>query len=209
MKPINLYWFERLGFDKLAPVERELLNFLDQNIIEQSYAKGEIITFPGNKLGKIGFIRFGLVKGYYKIEDVNVVNWISSKNEVIAPAQVFLNQPDIEYIVAIEPTVVDYLPFTAIEKASEKFTSFRLLRIKLMEEYFRFAEARAMLARIPNASVRIRFFKQHMYRPYFERAPKKDLASYLGITPETFSRIYHNVKVGDDDIMNTPFFSGL
>ena len=209
MKPINLYWFERLGFDKLAPIENELLFYLDRNIIEQSYAKGEIITFPGNEFGKIGFIRFGLVKGYYKIENTNIVNWISCKNEVIAPAQVFVNQPDIEYIEAIEPTVVDYLQFSTIEKASEKFASFRLLRIKLMEEYFRFAEARALLARIPNASARIRFFKQHLYKPYFERVPKKDLASYLGITPETFSRIYHKVEVENDTIENSTFFSGL
>ena len=115
----------------------------------------------------------------------------------------------MEYIEAIEPTIVDYLQFSVIEKASEKFASFRLLRIKLMEEYFRFAEARALLARIPNASARIRFFKQHLYMPYFERVPKKDLASYLGITPETFSRIYHKVEVEDDTIENSAFFSGL
>lgn len=198
MKPINLYWFERLGFLDIPLHDQGILRFLDSRIQAQHYEKGELITYPGHALNKIGFTRNGLTKGIFKVNNYEIVNWISAENDVIAPRGVFWNQPSIEYIEALEPTIIDYLTLEDIISATENFKSFRQIRIRLLEQYYYFAETRALLARIPNATERIRFFKTHIHKSYYDRAPRKDLASFLGMTQETLSRLYNKVEVNPD-----------
>ena len=59
----------------------------------------------------------------------------------------------------------------------------------LLEEYYILAEQRVYLARIPNARKRLEFFMANMKPQIMDRIPRKHLASYLAIRPETLSRL--------------------
>jgi len=59
----------------------------------------------------------------------------------------------------------------------------------LLEEYYILAEHRVYLARIPNAGKRLDFFMKNRKPEIIDRIPRKHLASYLAIRPETLSRL--------------------
>ena len=64
----------------------------------------------------------------------------------------------------------------------------------LMEEYYILAEHRVYLARIPNARKRLAFFMEKIKPEIVERIPRKHLASYLAMRPETLSRLMKEVS---------------
>lgn len=183
------HWLSRLGLGSYSPLDDRTIEFIESHLVFKRFAKGEIILEPGKPFDKICFIRSGLVKGFYKLPPYEVVNWISSENEVFTSSKYFSNSTGNEFIQAIEATTVDYLSFDDVNLATKNFRAFRDLRLKMLEEYYCYAEERAMLARIPNASMRIQVFRVRFPQAYFDRVPAKDIASFLGMTPETYSRL--------------------
>lgn len=185
----KLHWLSILGLGLYSPLDKKTVDFIESHMVLERYKKGQIIHKPGKTFDKICFIRSGLVKGYYKLDNYSLVNWISCENEVFTSSKYFSHKEGTEYIEAIESTTVDYLCFADINKASKLFRAFRDLRLKLLEEYYCYAEERAMIARIPLAKDRIKYLKNRYPKQYLDRIPSKDLASFLGIKPETYSRL--------------------
>jgi hypothetical protein len=59
----------------------------------------------------------------------------------------------------------------------------------MMVEYYIHAENRAFMTRIPSAKSRLNYFLKNADPKVVERIPKKFLASFLAMRPETLSRI--------------------
>ncbi len=178
----------------LFPISEALSVFLTQNMTAKTYAKGEIVLKQGQQCQNLFFIKSGLMRGYFLSGKKEVTTWISCENELVTSISGFFNQSAAkETIQALEPTQVECLSYEVMHEALEGYPEFAKINRQLLEQYYLMAEERALLARIPNASERLKYFAQSPFAHLLARVPYKYLASLLAIRPETFSRLLQQV----------------
>ncbi|WP_272620504.1 Crp/Fnr family transcriptional regulator [Allomuricauda sp. AC10] len=180
----------------IYPLGPSLKSFLVDNIKSCSFGKNEIIANEGELCNRLYLIKRGMVRGYYKNESSEITTWIDSENEIFtSTTSFFRNQPSKEYIQSVEDTHCDYLEYDDYKYCLNNFAEMRHINRILLEEYYMLAEHRVYLARIPNAKKRLDFFVENRKPQEIQRMPKKHLASYLAMRPETLSRLLKEKKL--------------
>jgi len=184
----NLYIIYFLN--SIYPLSPELKNYLAQKIKRCSFDKNELISKAGEVCDRLYLIKKGMVRGYFVSDTSEITTWIDSENEVFTSITGFFrNQKSEEYIQSLENTYCDYLEYEDYKYCLNHFPEMRHINRMLLEEYYILAEHRVYLARIPNAGKRLDFFMEHIKSQIVDRIPRKHLASYLAMRPETLSRL--------------------
>jgi CRP-like cAMP-binding protein len=94
----------------------------------------------------------------------------------------------IENIQALENCELLALSFDSLNELYIRFPEFNLIARKLLQRYYADAERRAFIARLTKAENKYRHFLL-LHQPLANRIPLKYIASYLGMTLETLSRV--------------------
>jgi CRP-like cAMP-binding protein len=176
--------------NEIVPLSAGLKAFLVANIKSTVFEKGEIICKQGEVCTSLFVIKKGMVRGFFHEGDAEVTTWISYDNEIFTSITgYFRNQAAMENIQALEETHCVYLKYEDMIYCFKNFPEMKDLNRILMEEYYFHAENRAYMARIPNAVNRWNHFLSRTPSQIVHRIPKKYLASFLAMRPETLSRI--------------------
>lgn len=176
--------------NSIYPIGPSLKAYLIDKIKSCSFQKSELISKAGEVCNRLYLIKKGMVRGYFISESTEITTWIDSENEVFTSITGFFrNQESQEYIQSLEHTYCDYLEYEDYKYCLNHFPEMRHINRILMEEYYILAEHRVYLARIPNARRRLAFFMEMIKPRIVERIPRKHLASYLAMRPETLSRL--------------------
>ena len=149
-----------------------------------------MISKAGEICARLYFIKKGMVRGYFEIDSSEITTWVDTENEVFSSITGFFrNEKSLENIQSLEKTYCDYLEYEDYKYCWDHFPEMRQINRILLEEYYILAEQRVYLARIPNASKRLDYFMEHSKPHIVDRIPKKYLASFLAMRPETLSRL--------------------
>ena len=197
MKPnqrIEKNLFIVLYLNSIVPLSPGLKSFLVDNIKSCSFSKNEIISKAGEICNRLYLIKKGLVRGYFVNESTEITTWIDSENEIFTSITGFFKHEESrEFIQSLEDTHCDYLEYEQYKYCLTKFPEIRQMHRILLEGYYVMAEHRVYLARIPNARNRVKYFIEHNKPDIVNRIPKKHLASFLAMRPETLSRIIKEI----------------
>ncbi|WP_318308047.1 Crp/Fnr family transcriptional regulator [Flagellimonas crocea] len=167
-----------------------LKNYLDQNVKSCSFEKNELISKAGEICNSLYFIKKGMVRGYFVSESSEITTWVDSEKEIFTSITGFFrNQESEEYIQSLEKTFCDYLEYKDYLYCLNQFPEMNQINRLLLENYYVLAEQRVYLARIPNAGKRLDYFMENNKSQIVDRIPKKYLASFLAMRPETLSRL--------------------
>ena len=98
---------------------------------------------------------------------------------------------------ALEDVTIEYLETRDYEYLMT-LEDYRFLAQKMLTQYYVFSNRRALIARIPNAKDRLEFFLKNYDNDIIHRCPNKYLAEFLGIRPETMSRILKEILQKDN-----------
>jgi CRP-like cAMP-binding protein len=136
------------------------------------------------------FVEKGLLR-LYTIDDLgkeHVIqfapeNWIVSDR-----SSAYFNQPSDFYIDVVEDSEVVFLDKVFMDKASEQDLNFRHYFEKLLHNHIRHIQRRVSLLLGATAEQRYMDFIK-LYPDLMLRVPQWMIASYLGITPESLSRV--------------------
>lgn len=110
-------------------------------------------------------------------------NWFVADRE-----SAYFNQPSVYFIQALEDSELMLLDETFIQELSHKVPSFSEFNNRLLHNHIRHLEHRINL--LLSASAEERYLKfVAMYPDILLRVPQIMVASYLGITPESLSRV--------------------
>jgi len=157
--------------------------------IKQVY-KGEFLLRQGEKCHHTFFVESGLLrqfsideKGKEHIIQFAPENWWMSDR-----GSVFFNQPSVYFIQALENSKVFLLEETVILQLAKSNPSFLGFNHKLLHNHIRSLQKR--ITQLQSASAQERYLDFiTVYPDLVLRVPQIFIASYLGITPESLSRV--------------------
>jgi len=147
------------------------------------------IVREGQYSDKVYFIISGCARAYYLKDGKDISDWFAFENEFICPiVSFFTSEPSPHYIELLEDAILMELSRDSIEKLSNKYHDFeRLIRIVVTKTMLSQHE-RMVSIQFQNAERRYEKILE-IYPNITQRVPLMHIASYLGITLETLSRI--------------------
>lgn len=162
---------------------------LDSCLKKLTFTKGHILIKPDTVCNYLYFIESGLTRTFYWKDDKEITDWISVENTFACSIISFITrQPDRRGIELLEDSVLYSLHFNELDKLcnkhhdietfTRKLVSFGLVQLqqKIDDLHFTLAVDRYRILMHANPSL-------------IQRVPLGMIASYLGITQETLSRI--------------------
>ena len=135
------------------------------------------------------FIESGLVRGYYFSEEKEITNWFALEEEFATNFYAFItNKTSFENIQALEDCSLTKISYSALQNLYIKFPETERIGRIITENYYIKLEERILNIQFKTAKER--YQKLAKTKPaILQRASLGQIASYLGITQETLSRI--------------------
>ena len=151
--------------------------------------KGQYLLRSGAQCTDIYYVESGLLRGYYFNEDKEITNWLALDSEFATSFYSFIARvPSTESIEALETSELVQLPYASLQQLYADFPETERLGRILTENYYIRLEGRLLSVQFTTA--RERYQQLLANNPLLlQRAPLGHIASYLGITQETLSRI--------------------
>lgn len=175
--------------ETILPVSNLLKSEINTMFKKQSFAKGNMVLTKGERCGNLYFIEKGILRGYYFEEDKEISHWFAEENEFATSFYAFITQnPTFEYIQCLEDTELLTISFNSLQKLYDQFPETERIGRVITENYYIKLEERLLNIHFKTAKERYQTLLEKKPN-LLQRASLGQIASYLGITQETLSRI--------------------
>jgi len=155
----------------------------------QNFPKNHFLHKPNKTCLHTYFINSGLIRIYYQKDDKEITDNFSVENEWITSIYSFLqNIPDYFHIQTLEETEVIRISLNDLEDCFKDFPEMERFGRMLISKYFLEQSERIISLQFNSAKERYQFFERNS-KNKLSRVPLGMLASYLGMTQETLSRV--------------------
>ena len=157
--------------------------------------KGDILVKEGEYSYELYFVAQGGARAYYLKDGKTITDWFAFEDDFISSiVSFFLGVPSQHYIEVLEDSTFMVLQLKDIEMLCDKYHDFE--RLARMSTTKTMLQLQQRIVSLQFKSSKERYDSLLEKYPQIElRAPLGDIASYLGITQETLSRI-RNSKNG-------------
>lgn len=148
-----------------------------------------MLVTQGQICRRLYFVEHGALRGFYHLEEREVTHWFAFENDFVTSFHSFITgKPAVENIQLLEGSVLWSIGREELDKLLNAFPDVeRLLRIAY-ETYYLRLEERYVNSQFTSAKERYANLLQRA--PHIvERVALGQIASYLGISQETLSRI--------------------
>jgi len=154
-----------------------------------TYPKNYFLHKPNRICSHTYFITSGLIRVYYLKGDKEITDNFSAEKEWITSIYSFLqNIPDHFHIQTLEETQVIRISLNDLEDCFKDFPEMERFGRMLISKYFLEQSERIISLQFHSAKERYQFFERTS-KDKLARVPLGMLASHLGMTQETLSRV--------------------
>jgi CRP-like cAMP-binding protein len=155
----------------------------------QTYKKGEVVVREGQYSKKAYLIIEGSARAYYLKDGKDVSDWFSFENQFASPiVSFFSDEPSPHYLEFMEDSVVYEFSKDTTDYLCDKYHDFERFISKVVTETLLGLCGRLNGIQFNKAEDRYMHLLT-IYPDITNRVPLTHIASYLGITLETLSRI--------------------
>ena len=180
--------------NKIALLSDEVVSHFDENTFPLSIKKRRFLLKPGVIADNLYFIVKGVIQGFIKEDGKQITTWIDDENEIVGSIRTLGNNNLCEeYLQALEDTELVVIPIEFTEFIFTSYPETNFIARRLWEYNYRGAEERALICRITSAEKKYKRFMETKSN-LVSRISLKYIASYLGMTLETLSRVRNRRK---------------
>lgn len=173
-------------YGNLTPEAEAGLNAKIKSLTKQ---KGDFLLKKGQVNSNVFIIEQGLVRSFYQKGDREINVWFGFENTILGSVMpLFFNRPSIENIQFLEPSTIFYITGNDLNSLYKTYLEMNTIGRRLAEEYCKILEERAFSLQTQNAEQRYNALLKS-YPDSIRRISLGHIASYLGVSQETLSRI--------------------
>ena len=149
-----------------------------------------IFYYKKNKISKeLFWVKRGTLRGYIETDTNLVTTWFAIDNDMVTSVTSFIQQqPSKECIEALEDSEVYIISYTNLQLLYKTSLEMNVIGRLLIEQYYINLEQRAFLLQYSTAREKYEAFVER-YPQLLLKIPLSVIASFLGITQSTLSRI--------------------
>lgn len=174
--------------EKYVPINPEIRNTLELVVKREEYSKNNYILKAGDFCKKVWFVESGMVRKFFLNDGQEITTWIHVENQMITSLNSYFNNtPTDEYFIAAENSTL--LSITAeqstklnqypeMQKFSRVLVETEFSAIDCISKKFHLLSAKEKYKLLCNEAPEV-----------IKRANLGHIASIMGITQETLSRI--------------------
>lgn len=167
--------------------ESEKKALIDLDIFH-SYEKGTVLLKKGLKSRKGYFVLKGCIRTFYVIDGEEKTTAFYTEMEGLTPPCVVSNEPSEFYVSCVEDSILTVSDPNMEEEMFQKFPKFETMCRVLSEELL--ARKQLDFDTFKTSSPEERYLRLLENRPdLIQRVPQYQLASFLGIKPQSLSRL--------------------
>ncbi len=176
-------------FETYIKLSEDLKSELTNRLKPIIFKKGELVLDANQICKESYFIRKGVLRTYFLKDGKEISEYFSSANEwVNSPKSFMQRKKDMYYIDAVEDTTAFLLKVNDLVFLFDNFPEMERYARLSMGSVFGHLMERIASMRFTSAKERYLHFK-NVYADIYPRIPLGMVASYIGITQETLSRI--------------------
>lgn len=190
---VNTEPFEKMrqSLNLISTINDEDWQLFTKQLKFKSYKKGELFIKEGELCNSIGFLNKGIARVYYVIDGKEITSYFntSNRNMFVCSFTSFLSRkPSFENVHFLEDSELLILDFNQLQELYDKSPNIQRMG-RLMAEY-NYVLSMERIYSLQHAPAIDRY--NHLLKIYpglMNQIPHHYIASYLGITPESLSRI--------------------
>ena len=179
--------FQMLG--RYMPLNQELRDDLAANLYVRKEEKGTILISEDRVCDQLFFIRKGFLRGFHYNNGKEITSWFGFENDFATSTYSFVSRkPGFENIEVIENSILYVIKYDDLENIYRSHPEFNYIGRLLTEKYYIDLMERTLC--LQSQSAKESYEQLVVNQPYIlQRASLGHIASYLGISQETLSRI--------------------
>ena len=178
-----------------AALSDEQLQLLTGKFRARQVRKHDFVLRQGEVCSDFIFVHEGCLRLYYVSDEIEVSVWFAFPGSSAIEISSFIQQRPSEYFIqAVEDSEILYLPKQEIESLYRELPPLQELMRKYWEDV-----AINLIARftaLQRDSADKRYLDLLKKPPYLQVIPQKYLASFIGVTPTSLSRIRKKIGKG-------------
>jgi len=173
----------------MHPLSADFKDQLQKDTTELSLPKSYHLLEAPNIADHAYFLAKGFALSYSYVNGKKLIEQLWRQGDIILPAKsLFERTPSHEFIILVEPSEVLYIHHDSIIRLLATFEEARAINRIVMNRYYELYRERLRDAHSQSAEKR--YQKLIVQFPRIEQLlPQEHIASYLGITPQSLSRI--------------------
>ena len=173
----------------IFPIEKALEERLRSFLFVKVFSRRALLLEEGQVCSHVYFIVKGLVRIYSYRDNREFNSWILMENDlVVSPDSFFQRTPSVDYLQALEKTIVVGLSFEHLQQLYQEFHSFLWIGHILTGGYY--AENHKRTRSLIDATNEERYqYLLENHARLAQRVPFIYLASYLVMSDSTLTRV--------------------
>ncbi len=180
-------------FSRIMPISDEEAQAIAETMNLQQHKKGTVLLKEGQISNAVYFVLEGCVRQYYAVDgDEKTTNFFTEEQWVVSINNFGQPVPSSHFLECCLDSTLVVGNRNKEEDLYRRFPKLETISRRVMEKVF--AEQQAAMASYTTDTPEQRYLKLLKSRPdLFQRIPQYQLASYVGVKPESLSRIRRRI----------------
>ncbi|MFM2228706.1 MAG: hypothetical protein RL664_2049 [Bacteroidota bacterium] len=174
--------------------DEEQLKFINQLFVSKHFSKGEFLAEQDKLCNDLAFVENGFMRMHTLVDGNEITQWISGPGHFATELQSFIfDTPSRWNIQAISETSIFSISKENYQRVCDTIPLWNQLEKAFLIKCFTTLENRVFSHLSMSAEERFQNFETY-FPDIFRSVPQNYIASLLGMTPETFSRIRKKIS---------------